>query len=110
MHLIEQDLLKYENLHTAKDQPFFSVLSSSELVNGNGKDLTQTESEKLCKFLDQLIGSQYSTIIARGESDKNLKKQYNFDTENPELLAGCIFMAGEKGKMCWNEKKFRPVR
>ncbi|GEM_PF-4805478 len=36
MHLIEQDLLKYENLHTAKGQPFFSVLSSSELVNKNG--------------------------------------------------------------------------
>ena len=106
MHLIEQDLLKYENLRTAKGQPFFSVLSSSELVNKNGGDLTQTESEKLCEFLDQLIGSQNSTIIARGESDENLKNQYNFDTENPELLAECIFMAGEKGRMCWNEKKF----
>ena len=53
-----------------------------------------------------LNGSRYSTFILRGESNENLRGQYNFDANTPDLLSQCMFMTGEKGRMCWNEKTF----
>lgn len=99
-------LLKYKKLHMDKCLPIYFALSNSKLVKENGEVLTQAELLKLWEFLNLLIGSRYSTFIMRGESNENLKAQYNFDTEMPELLAQCIFMAGEKGRICWNAKKY----
>lgn len=86
--------------------PIYFALSNSILVKDNGEVLTQKELLKLWGFLNLLIGSRYSTFIMRGESNENLIAQYGFDTESPELLAQCIFMAGEKGRICWNAKMY----
>lgn len=42
----------------------------------------------------------------RGESDENLSRQFYADTKNPTVLAGCLFMTGEKARYCWNNNKF----
>ena len=86
--------------------PLYFALSKSKIIKGNGEILLQNELVKLWHFLNMLTGSRYSTIIMRGESNENLREQYNYDTNTPDLLAQCIFMAGEKGRICWNEKKF----
>ena len=86
--------------------PIYFALSSSILVKENGEILTHAELLKLWGFLNLLIGSRYSTFIIRSESNANLKAQYNFDTEMPNLLAQCIFMAGEKGRICWERIKY----
>lgn len=89
-----------------KYMPLYFALSKSKIIKGNGEILLQDELVKLWHFLNMLTGSRYSTIIMRGESNENLREQYNYDTNTPDLLAQCIFMAGEKGRICWNEKKF----
>lgn len=89
-----------------KCMPIYFALTNSKLVKDNGDVLSQDELLKFWNFMNLLIGSRYSTFIMRGESNENLEKQYNFDTNMPELLAQCIFMAGEKGRLCWNQKKF----
>ena len=53
-----------------------------------------------------MVGSTLSTFILRGDSDENLRSQFNTDTQNLTLLAKYLFMAGEKGRICWNDKKF----
>ena len=53
-----------------------------------------------------MAGSTLSTFILRGESDDNLRSQYGTDTQNPTLLAKYLFMVGEKGRLCWNNKEF----
>lgn len=86
--------------------PIYFALSNSKLVKENSEVPTQAELLMLWEFLNMLIGSRYSTFIMRGESNENLKAQYNCGIEMPELLAQCIFMAGEKGRICWNAKKY----
>lgn len=89
-----------------KYMPLYFALSKSKIIKDNGEILLQDELVKLWHFLNMLTGSRCSTIIMRGESNENLREQYNYDTNTPNLLAQCIFMAGEKGRICWNEKKF----
>lgn len=86
--------------------PIYFALSNSRLVKDNGAVLSQDELLKFWNFINLLIGSRYSTFIMRGESNENLEKQYKFDTSTPTVLAQCIFMTGEKGRLCWNQKKF----
>lgn len=90
-----------------KYMPLYLALSNSKLMNDNGEVLSQEKLIKLWNFLNILTSSWHSTFfIMRGESDENLQKQYTYNTNTPELLAQCIFMAGEKGRICWSEKKF----
>lgn len=84
----------------------YYTLSNSKIVRCDGGVLRQDELMKLWNFVNMLLGSMYSTWIFRGESDENLREQYGYDTNTPDILAQCIFMAGEKGRICWNEKKF----
>lgn len=86
--------------------PIHFTLLSSQLVSSNGEPLRQYELMKLWEFMNMMIGSRYSTFILRGESNENLRTQYNYDTHTPELLAQCIFMTGEKGRICWNNNRF----
>ena len=32
-------------------------------------------------------------------------RQFNVNTKNPEILSECLFMTGEKGRMCWAENE-----
>ena len=86
--------------------PLYFALSNSKILKDNGLPLCQRELVQLWNFMNMLTGSRYTTFIMRGESNENLRKQFNNDTNSPELLAQCIFMAGEKARLCWSEKKY----
>lgn len=84
----------------------FFILSNKRLVRGNGVELSHDELIKLWEFYNLFVESRYSKQIIRGESDENLRKQFFTDSKNPELLAECLFMTGEKGRVCWTDKAF----
>lgn len=84
----------------------FYALSNKRLFNGSGVKLTQLELLKFWEFYNLFVGSTFSRLIMRGESDENLAQQFYADTKNPVALAGCLFMTGEKARYCWNNNKF----
>lgn len=77
------------------------MLSNYRLLSSTGNELTQEELNKLFEFYNMMSGSLYSRFIFRGESDRNLMRQFNVDTKTPEILSECLFMTGEKGRICW---------
>lgn len=81
----------------------YFVLSNLKLLNANGSELSREQLLKLWDFYNLLKGSKTSSFIHRGDSDKNLRRQFNVDTGTPGVLAECLFMTGVKGKMCWTE-------
>ena len=84
----------------------YFVLSNLRLVHGSGGELSHEEVIKLWEFYNLFVGSRNSKLIMRVESDENLRSQFFADTKNPELLAECLFMTGEKGRVCWTDKAF----
>lgn len=87
-------------------RPIYFVMSGCKLLNDEGGALSQDELMKLWGLYNMMAGSTLSTFILRGESDDNLRSQYGTDTQNPTLLAKYLFMVGEKGRLCWNNKEF----
>lgn len=81
----------------------YFVLSNLKLLNTNGSELSHEQLLELWEFYNMLKGSRNSSFILRGDSDKNLRRQFNVDTGTPGILAECLFMTGVKGKMCWTE-------
>ena len=79
----------------------YIVLSNFRLINRDGNELSQDELRKLWEFYNLMTGSPYARFIFRGESDRNLMAQFNTDTQTPEILSECLFMTGEKGRLCW---------
>lgn len=84
----------------------YFALSNMRLVHGNGVELSHEELMKLWEFYNLFVGSRFAKQIMRGESDENLRSQFFADTQNPEVLAECLFMTGEKGRVCWTDKAF----
>ena len=81
------------------------MLSNYRLLSSNGNELTQEELNKLFEFYNMMSGSLYSRFIFRGESDRNLMGQFNVDTKTPGILSECLFMTGEKGRICWADNE-----
>ena len=81
----------------------YFMLSNHKLLNTDGNELSYEQLLKLWEFYNMLKGSRNSNFILRGDSDKNLRRQFNVDTGTPGVLAECLFMTGVKGKMCWTE-------
>ena len=81
-------------------------MTGCKLLNDEGIKLSQDELLKLWDFYQMMVGSTLSTFILRGDSNENLRSQFDTDTHNPALLAKYLFMVGEKGRMCWNNKEF----
>ena len=69
------------------------MLSNYRLLSCNGNELTLEELNKLFEFYNMMSGSLNSRFIYRGESDRNLMRQFNVDTKTPEMLY--IFKEGE---------------
>jgi len=84
----------------------FFVLSNKRLLNSSGRVLSHDELIKLWAFYNLIKGGSYSKLIMRGESDENLDWQFLADTKNPAVLAECLFMTGEKARICWNNRCF----
>ena len=74
------------------------MLSNYRLLSRSGNELTQEELYKLFEFYNMMSDSPNSRYIYRGESDRNLMRQFNADTKTPEMLSECLFMTGEKGE------------
>lgn len=81
------------------------MLSNYRLLNSNGDELTQEELNKIFEFYNMMSGSLNSRFILRGESDRNLMRQFNVDTKTPEILSECLFRTGEKGRICWSDNE-----
>lgn len=79
------------------------LLSNFRLLCSNGDELAQDELNKLFEFYNMMSGSLNSRFIFRGESNRNLMRQFNVDTRTPNVLSECLFMTGEKGRICWSE-------
>lgn len=58
----------------------FYSLSNKRLLNSNGVELTPQELLKIWEFYNLFVGSMFSRLIMRGESDENLVRQFNADT------------------------------
>lgn len=81
------------------------MLSNYRLLSCNGNELTLEELNKLFEFYNMMSGSLNSRFIYRGESDRNLIRQFNVDTKTPEMLSEFLFMTGEKGRICWADNE-----
>lgn len=81
------------------------MLLNYRLLNSKGNELSQEELNKLFEFYNMMSGSFNSRFIFRGESDRNLMRQFNADTKIPEILSECLFMTGEKGRLCWADNE-----
>ena len=79
------------------------MLSHLRLLNSVDNELSHGQILKLWEFCNLLSGSMNSRFILRGESNRNLMRQFNADSHTPDLLASCLFMTGEKVRMCWEE-------
>jgi hypothetical protein len=90
-------------------KPFMTLyftLYNFRLLDADGYELSQEALKKLWEFYNLLIGSTNSKFIMRVESDRNLRRQFNADTQIPSILAQSLFMTGEKGRICWAEENF----
>lgn len=81
------------------------MLLDYKLLNGNGSELSHEELRKFWEFYNMMSGSMYSRFIFRGESNMNLMHQFNVDTSTPNLLSKCLFMTGEKCRICWADNE-----
>lgn len=86
--------------------PIYNALHWRKLKNHDDEDLPQEEVIKLWNFYNMIKGSRWCTFIMRGESNENLESQFGTDANHPDLLAKYLFMTGEKGRMCWDSKKY----
>lgn len=86
--------------------PIYNALHWRKLKNHDDEDLPQEEVIKFWNFYNMIKGSRQCTFIMRGESNENLESQFGTDADHSDLLAKYLFMVGEKGKICWENKKF----
>ena len=88
------------------NRPLYFVLTECHLMDDNGHPLGQENLLKLWELYNLMVGSTLSTFILRGESNDNLRSQFDADANNAELLAKFLFMVGEKGRICWSNKVY----
>lgn len=66
---------------------------------------------RLKQFIGMVRLLRSMNMFARGESDENLRNQFEWaDSNCPDVLADMLFMVGEKGRMCWMMKPLRILR
>ncbi len=82
-------------------------LSDYRLLDTSGRPMRDTDILIFWNIINMFRNSDQKLWVVRGDSDVNLSRQFNgVDSRQPELLAQYIFMVGEKGRICWNEKRF----
>lgn len=82
---------------------FLLRIGDYELKNIDGDGLSPSQTYTLWSFLNILTPSRGKTLMARGESDRNLRKHYGVDTNELPLLLNMMFNIGEKGRLCLND-------
>ena len=86
--------------------PLYNALHWRKLKDHEDKDLPQEDILKLWGFYNMLKGTKECICIMRGESNENLMDQFGIDANHPDLLTKYIFMTGEKGRICWENKRY----
>ena len=86
--------------------PLYYALHWRKLKNHEDEDLPQEDVQKLWGFYNMIKWSRECSFVFRGESDENLMSQFGVDSHSPELLAKYLFMVGEKGRICWEKKRY----
>lgn len=84
----------------------YQTLHWRKLKNHNDEDLPHEDMHKLWGFYNMIKGARECLFLFRGESDENLMRQFGVDSSSPDLLAKYLFMVGEKGKICWENKRY----
>lgn len=83
-----------------------NALHWRKLKNHNDEDLPQEDVQKLWGFYNMMKWTRGCSFVMRGESNENLIEQFEADANNPALLAKYLFMTGEKGRICWENRKY----
>lgn len=86
--------------------PLYHALHWRKLKNHEDEDLPQEDFLKLWGFYNMIKWTRECSFVFRGESDDNLMSQFGVDSRSPELLSKYLFMVGEKGKVCWENKRY----
>jgi len=83
-----------------------NALHWRKLKNHDDEDLPQEDVLKLWSFYNMMKWTRGCSFVMRGESNENLIEQFEADANNPALLAKYLFMTGEKGRICWENRKY----
>lgn len=83
-----------------------NALHWRKLKNHNDEDLPQEDVQKLWVFYNMMKWTRACSFVMRGESNGNLMEQFETNANNPALLAKYLFMTGEKGRICWENRKY----
>lgn len=83
-----------------------SALHWRKLKSHDDEDLPQKDVLKLWGFYNMMKWTRGCSFVMRGESNENLIEQFEADANNPALLAKYLFMTGEKGRVCWENRKY----
>lgn len=83
-----------------------NALHWRKLKNHNDEDLPQEDVQKLWFFYNMMKWTRACSFVMRGESNGNLMEQFETNANNPALLAKYLFMTGEKGRICWENRKY----
>lgn len=86
--------------------PIYNALHWRKLKNHDDEDLPQEDVLKLWGFYNMMKWTRGCSFVMRGESNGNLMDQFGTDASNPALLAKYLFMTGEKGRICWENRKY----
>lgn len=86
--------------------PLYNALHWRKLRNHYGEDLPQEDVLKLWGFFNMIKWTRECSFVMRGESNVNLMNQFGTDANHPDLLAKYLFMTGEKGRICWENKRY----
>lgn len=84
----------------------YNALQWRKLKNLDDEELQQEDVLKLWGFYNMMKWSRECTFVMRGESNENLMDQFETDANHPNLLAKYLFMTGEKGRICWENRKY----
>lgn len=83
-----------------------NALNWRKLKSHDDEDLPQEDVMKLWGFYNMMKWTRECSFVMRGESNENLMEQFETNANNPALLAKYLFMTGEKGRVCWENRKY----
>ena len=86
--------------------PLYNAIHWRKLKNHDDEDLPQEDVLKLWGFFNMIKWTRGCSFVMRGESNENLMDQFGTDADHPDLLAKYLFMLGEKGRICWENKSY----
>lgn len=85
---------------------FLLSFGEYDIKNIDCQDVTSAQIYSLWSFLNMLTPYRGKTLIARGESDENLRNHYCADTTQLPMLLDFMFTIGEKCRQCFSDNMY----